>query len=81
MRGADSSVVAGLSVVVPSSDTDPYTLVPAVRAAARGLSRALGNHRQPTSAVSASSVLLSRAAALRTKATATAPTAPTAAKA
>ncbi len=81
VRGPDSSVVAALSVVVPSSDTDPYMLVPAVRAAARGLSRALGSHRQPTSAVSASSVLLSRADALRTRATATAPIAPTAANA
>lgn len=47
------AVTASLSVVVPSEGTDPRTLVPAVRAAARGISRALGSPRAlalPTSA-------------------------------
>jgi DNA-binding IclR family transcriptional regulator len=34
-------VVAAISVVVPAAGTDPRTLVPAVRAAARGISRVL----------------------------------------
>ncbi|MER7083252.1 transcriptional regulator, IclR family [Saccharopolyspora kobensis] len=36
-------VIAALSIVVPADRTDPMALVPAVRAAARGLSRALGS--------------------------------------
>jgi DNA-binding IclR family transcriptional regulator len=40
--GRDDSVVAALSVVVPSHDCNPQMYVPAVRAAARGVSRALG---------------------------------------
>lgn len=36
-------VIAALSIVVPADRTDPMTLVPAVRAAARGLSRTLGS--------------------------------------
>lgn len=39
------AVVAALSVVVPAGHTDPMSLVPAVRAAARGISRALGSPR------------------------------------
>ncbi|WP_073259182.1 IclR family transcriptional regulator domain-containing protein [Cryptosporangium aurantiacum] len=37
-----AAVVAALSVVVPSEDADRVGLAPAVRAAARGISRALG---------------------------------------
>ncbi|WP_224389680.1 IclR family transcriptional regulator [Pseudonocardia sp. ICBG1293] len=40
VRTGDGPVVAGLSIVVPAA-TNPHTLVPAVRAAARGISRAL----------------------------------------
>lgn len=40
VRSGDGPVVAGLSIVVPAA-TNPHTLVPAVRAAARGISRAL----------------------------------------
>jgi DNA-binding IclR family transcriptional regulator len=43
--GGDDMVVAALSVVVPSKGSDPRALVPAVRAAARGVSRALGAPR------------------------------------
>ncbi|MEU6645124.1 IclR family transcriptional regulator [Saccharomonospora sp. NPDC046836] len=43
--GDGDAVVAALSVVVPVRSTDPRTLVPAVRAAARGISRALGAPR------------------------------------
>ncbi|TKG69946.1 IclR family transcriptional regulator [Prauserella endophytica] len=43
--GEQDTVVAALSIVVPSEGTDPRTLVPAVRAAARGISRALGAPR------------------------------------
>lgn len=39
------TVTAALSVVVPAQGTDPRTLVPAVRSAARGISRALGSPR------------------------------------
>lgn len=42
IQGARDHVVAAVSVVVPSAGVDPRTLVPAVRAAARGISRALG---------------------------------------
>ncbi|WP_019813980.1 IclR family transcriptional regulator [Saccharomonospora saliphila] len=49
--GEGDTVVAAISIVVPSAGTDPWTLVPAVRAAARGISRALGApraaHRPP----------------------------------
>jgi DNA-binding IclR family transcriptional regulator len=41
IRGADDSVVAAVSIVVPN-DVDVSGLVPAVRAAARGISRSLG---------------------------------------
>jgi DNA-binding IclR family transcriptional regulator len=42
---ADDAVAAAISVVVPAEGTDPRTLVPAVRAAARGISRVLGAPR------------------------------------
>ncbi|WP_018333108.1 IclR family transcriptional regulator domain-containing protein [Actinomycetospora chiangmaiensis] len=46
VRGEGDAVVAAISVVVPSPSTpggiEPRTLVPAVRAAARGISRAIG---------------------------------------
>jgi DNA-binding IclR family transcriptional regulator len=42
VRDARGQVVAALSVVVPSEGTDPRAYVPAVRAAARAISRALG---------------------------------------
>jgi DNA-binding IclR family transcriptional regulator len=41
VRGPDDGVVAAVSIVVPN-DVDAAALVPAVRAAARGISRALG---------------------------------------
>ncbi|WP_199439625.1 IclR family transcriptional regulator [Umezawaea beigongshangensis] len=44
VHGQDGEVAAGLSVVVPV-DADVRLLVPAVRAAARGISRALGAPR------------------------------------
>lgn len=47
------AVTAAMSVVVPAEGTDPSRLVPVVRSAARGLSRALGSPRAlalPTSA-------------------------------
>ncbi|WP_328605974.1 IclR family transcriptional regulator [Amycolatopsis sp. NBC_00345] len=45
VHGPDDTVVAAVSVVVPAEGTDPRTLVPAVRAAARGISRVLGAPR------------------------------------
>lgn len=42
VRDRAGRVVAALSVVVPAEGTNPHTYVPAVRAAARGISRALG---------------------------------------
>lgn len=45
VRGADDTVVAAISIVVPAQGTDPWTLVPAVRAAAHGISRTLGAPR------------------------------------
>jgi DNA-binding IclR family transcriptional regulator len=42
VHGPSDAVVASISVVVPAEGTDPRTLVPAVRAAARGISRTLG---------------------------------------
>jgi DNA-binding IclR family transcriptional regulator len=41
VRGVDDGVVAAVSIVVPQ-EVDAGALVPAVRAAARGISRALG---------------------------------------
>ncbi|WP_370946202.1 IclR family transcriptional regulator [Amycolatopsis sp. cg5] len=43
--GTDDTVVAAISLVVPAEDTDARSLVPAVRAAARGISRSLGAPR------------------------------------
>ncbi|MGX1273454.1 IclR family transcriptional regulator [Streptomyces phaeoluteigriseus] len=42
VRGQDGAVVAAVSVVVPYADARVPVLVPAVRLAARGISRALG---------------------------------------
>lgn len=42
VRDRSGRVVAAMSVVVPADGTNPHTYVPAVRAAARGISRALG---------------------------------------
>ncbi|RZT84366.1 IclR family transcriptional regulator [Pseudonocardia sediminis] len=42
VRDRSGRVVAALSVVVRADGTNPHTYVPAVRAAARGISRALG---------------------------------------
>ena len=41
VRLGSGPVVAALSIVVPAGGTNPHTWVPAVRAAARGISRAL----------------------------------------
>ncbi|PRX44725.1 IclR family transcriptional regulator [Prauserella shujinwangii] len=43
--GADDTVRAAISIVVPKEGTDARSLVPAVRAAARGISRVLGAPR------------------------------------
>lgn len=43
--GRDDTVVAAISIVVPAEGVDLRTLVPAVRAAARGISRSLGAPR------------------------------------
>lgn len=43
--GPVDSVVAAISIVVPVEGADPRALVPAVRAAARGISRSLGAPR------------------------------------
>ncbi|MCT9009533.1 IclR family transcriptional regulator [Streptomyces sp. NPDC054766] len=42
VRGADGAVVAAVSLVVPQADAQVPALIPAVRLAARGISRALG---------------------------------------
>lgn len=42
VRGSDHSVVAALALVVPSADAQPMTMVPALLAAARGISRVMG---------------------------------------
>ncbi|MFI6493357.1 IclR family transcriptional regulator [Streptomyces sp. NPDC050564] len=42
VRGTGGTVVAAVSVVVPESDAQVPALIPAVRLAARGISRALG---------------------------------------
>nr|WP_252435519.1 IclR family transcriptional regulator [Pseudonocardia humida] len=47
VRDARGDVVAALSVVVPSEGTDARAYVPAVRAAARAISRALGSPDRP----------------------------------
>ncbi|GLZ12792.1 IclR family transcriptional regulator [Actinomadura sp. NBRC 104425] len=43
--GPDDTVVAAVSIVVPSHSSDARALIPAVRASARGISRALGAPR------------------------------------
>ncbi|MFG2960724.1 IclR family transcriptional regulator [Streptomyces sp. NPDC048291] len=50
VRGAAGQVVAAVSVVVPEADAQVPVLVPAVRLAARGISRALGWQPDPTAA-------------------------------
>ena len=45
---ADGKVVAALSVVVPAENAEPRLLGPAVRTAARGISRGLGARRAPS---------------------------------
>ncbi|WP_405915614.1 IclR family transcriptional regulator [Streptomyces sp. NBC_00728] len=47
VRGTDGSVVAAVSLVVPQADAQVPALIPAVRLAARGISRALGWHPTP----------------------------------
>ena len=42
VRGPDGTVVAAVSVVVPQEGAQVPALIPAVRLAARGISRALG---------------------------------------
>jgi DNA-binding IclR family transcriptional regulator len=42
VRGASGQVVAAVSLVVPYADGNAHTLIPAVRLAGRGISRALG---------------------------------------
>ncbi|RCW40714.1 IclR family transcriptional regulator [Halopolyspora algeriensis] len=56
------TVAAALSVVVPSRGADPRALIPAVRAAARGISRALGSPRALALPASARREAASRAA-------------------
>jgi DNA-binding IclR family transcriptional regulator len=45
--GAGDAVVAAVSVVVRAGEAKPSALVPVVRAAARGISRALGMPVRP----------------------------------
>ncbi|MTD56013.1 IclR family transcriptional regulator [Amycolatopsis pithecellobii] len=45
VHGPEDTVVAAISIVVPAQGADAWTLVPAVRAAARGISRSLGAPR------------------------------------
>jgi DNA-binding IclR family transcriptional regulator len=49
VHGPEDTVIAAISVVVPADGPDPRTLVPAVRAAARGISRTLGAPRTKSS--------------------------------
>jgi DNA-binding IclR family transcriptional regulator len=49
VHGRDGAVTAAVSVVVPYADAQVPTLVPAVRLAARGISRALGWRPEGTS--------------------------------
>lgn len=46
--GANSQIVAALSVIVPTDDVDPMVHVPALRTAARAISRELGWRRGPS---------------------------------
>ncbi|MEU2776660.1 IclR family transcriptional regulator [Streptomyces sp. NPDC007162] len=48
VRGATGQVAAAVSVVVPQTDAQVPALIPAVRLAARGISRALGWHPERT---------------------------------
>ncbi len=50
VRGADGSVVAALSVIVPN-DEGAHAVVPVVRTAARGISRALAVRAAPGGAI------------------------------
>nr|WP_279591127.1 IclR family transcriptional regulator C-terminal domain-containing protein [Modestobacter marinus] len=47
VHDAQGTVVAALSVVVPAENAEPRLLGPAVRTAARGISRGLGAWRAP----------------------------------
>ncbi|GGL79299.1 transcriptional regulator [Streptomyces fumigatiscleroticus] len=47
VRGPDGTVAAAVSVVVPHTDAQVPALIPAVRLAARGISRALGWQPRP----------------------------------
>lgn len=47
VRGPDGPVVAAVSLVVPRAEARVPALIPAVRLAARGISRALGWHPTP----------------------------------
>jgi DNA-binding IclR family transcriptional regulator len=47
VHDAQGAVVAALSVVVPAENAEPRLLGPAVRTAARGISRGLGARRSP----------------------------------
>ena len=49
VHDAHGTVVAALSVVVPAEGAEPRLLGPAVRTAARGISRGLGSRRAPGS--------------------------------
>ena len=50
--GADNTVVAAVSIVIPADGTRPGRYVPAVRAAARGISRSIGARlRHPPGAI------------------------------
>ena len=51
VTGADGEVIAALSVVVQADRAEPSSLAPAVRAAARGISRALGSALRPRARV------------------------------
>lgn len=51
VTGADGEVIAALSVVVQADRAEPNSLAPAVRAAARGISRALGSALRPRARV------------------------------
>ncbi|HEY7813045.1 MAG TPA: IclR family transcriptional regulator C-terminal domain-containing protein [Nakamurella sp.] len=45
IRGEQDEVVAGLSVEIPTGTIDPARVGPAIRAAARAISRGLGSPR------------------------------------
>jgi DNA-binding IclR family transcriptional regulator len=48
LRDAEDNVIAALSVVVTAGRHDPIAVVPAVRTAARAVSRALGSRAAAT---------------------------------